>query len=60
MPAAGGMDDQPATRFVQMMFAERVRALFEKKATSEAWAKDMTKDDMSLFELLRSEELNDG
>jgi hypothetical protein len=52
MGKAGGVDNQPAERLTWMLFAERVRLLFEKQALSENWAADMTASDTELMEKL--------
>jgi hypothetical protein len=39
-----------------MLFAERVRALLAKRAASDDWARDMTRDDLALMRTLYDED----
>lgn len=52
MPVNGGTDRQPVERLTQMLFAERVRQLFEKQRLSKKWSEDMTEGDSELMSLI--------
>ena len=56
---AGGLDDQPATRLHTMLFADKVKNLFERReialANKKNFAELATEDDRQLLTLLYEE-----